>query len=118
MVPDTYTVEEFADCYWKRGYGKKRHALEWIERTGATVLTESDFERCYHEMQNEMILPHNRRYIAMRCDGSNPSAPHNQPNSSGENPLNTVRRELDATKRAEIAYKERRRDEALVKGVI
>lgn len=59
MTPDTYTAEEFADCYWKRGYGKKRHALEWIDRTGVTVLTESDFERCYHEMQNEMILPHN-----------------------------------------------------------
>lgn len=105
MTSDTYTAEEFANCFWQRGYGKKKQAVKWLEDNGVTTPTEDDFERCYRDVQAEMILPRNRRYIAMRCDGVNYSEPQYQPNSDKESWARVMRRELAATERMDAAYK-------------
>lgn len=110
MTPDTYTAEEFAECFWRRGYGKKRQAVKWLEDNGVTTPTEDDFERCYRDVQAEMILPRNRRYIAMRCDGVNYSEPQHQPNSDGSSWAAVMRRELAATARLDATIRRRKEE--------
>lgn len=83
MNDDTYFADEFAKCYSLRGYGQKQDALDWLKRQRMKEAAESDFQRCYHDMSVQIIKPHTNKYIAMRCDGQNISAPQNQPNSRG-----------------------------------
>ena len=104
-MDDTYTPDEFVDCFWRRGYGKKKRAQEWVEENRLTVLAEGDFMRCYHDVAQEMILPRHRQYLARRIGGQNPSAPQNQPNSSGKTFAQLIRSEEYAMDRAEIMHK-------------
>lgn len=104
-MTDIYTPEEFAECFWRRGYGKKKCAVEWIAANGLSSLAEDDFMRCYHDTQQEMILPRHRKYIARRTDGQNPSAPQNQPNSCGATFAQLIRSEERAIERAKARHK-------------
>lgn len=100
---DTYSAEEFAKCYSLRGYGKKQDALDWLKKQGMKEAAESDFQRCYHDMSDRIIKPHTNKYIAMRCDGQNISAPQNQPNSRGATfaaQMSKAQRDLDALERS------------------
>lgn len=83
-MTDIYSPEEFALCFSLRGYGRKKEALKWLEDQGMTEAGEEDFERCYHALNVEMILPHARPFVALRRDGQNYSAPQHQPNSRGD----------------------------------
>lgn len=102
MMTEIYSAEEFANCYSLRGYGKKKDALKWLERQEMQEATESDFQRCYHDLSDRMIRAHSTKFIAMRCDGQNISAPQNQPNSHGATfaaQMRQAQREIDATER-------------------
>lgn len=101
-MEDTYTADDFAVCYGLRGYGRKKDALKWLDENGMEMAHESDFERCYYDLQERRIKPHGRKYIAMRADGTNQSAPQNQPNSKGKSYnalMRDAQREIDATER-------------------
>lgn len=84
MNVDTYTLEEFAEAFWRRGYGKKKHAIAWLNDNKITVATEEDFMHCYYDTQSRPIYRHNNRHIAMHLDGQNPVYTSNIPNSSGK----------------------------------
>lgn len=81
---DTYTPEEFAEAYWRRGYGKKKQALAWLAEHSIEIATEDDFMNCYHDMQARQIHRHDKRYIALHVDGQNPVSPSALPNSKGK----------------------------------
>lgn len=101
-MEDTYTAAEFVRIYGLRGYGSKKDALKWLAENGMETALESDFERCYYDLQERRIEPHGRKYIAMRIDGTNQSAPQNQPNSKGKSYnalMRDAQREIDATER-------------------
>ena len=101
-MEDTYTAAEFVRIYGLRGYGSKKDALKWLSENGMEMAHESDFERCYYDLQARRIEPHGRKYIAMRTDGTNQSAPQNQPNSKGLSfnaQMMQAQREIDATER-------------------
>lgn len=101
-VCHTYTAAEFVRIYGLRGYGSKKDALKWLAENGMETAHESDFERCYYDLQERRIEPHGRKYIAMRTDGTNQSAPQNQPNSKGLSfnaQMMRAQREIDATER-------------------
>lgn len=85
MLPsDIYTAEEFAEAFWRRGYGKKKHALKWLVENNIVLATEADFMHCYHETQNMAIQQHTAKYIAMYSDGQNPVSAGNTQNSNGK----------------------------------
>ena len=99
---DTYTPEEFARCYSLRGYGRKKDALAWMQSQGMEEATEADFERCFHDLNQEQITARGRKWIAMRIDGTNQSAPQNMGNSRGKSynaQMMQAQREIDATER-------------------
>ena len=99
---DTYTLEEFARCYSLRGYGRKKYALAWMQALGMEEATEADFERCFHDLNQEQITARGRKWIAMRIDGTNQSAPQNMGNSRGKSynaQMMQAQREIDATDR-------------------
>ena len=101
-MQDTYTADEFATCYSMRGYGRKKDALKWLRENCIETAIDADFEKCYYDMNPPMVIAHGRKYIAMRIDGVNQSAPQNQPNSNGESfnaQMMKAQRELDATER-------------------
>lgn len=81
---DTYTPEEFAEAFWRRGYGKKKQALTWLAENAIETPTEDDFMRCYHDTQDRPIYRHNSRYIALHLDGQNPVSPSSMGNSRGK----------------------------------
>lgn len=102
-MSDTYTPEEFARCYSLRGYGRKKEAAEWLEEHGMTEATETDIERCYHDLHQDQITARGRKWIAMCSDGQNMSAPSNMENSRGKSfnaLMRDAQRELDAAERA------------------
>lgn len=74
-MSNTYTPEEFAISFSLRGYGKKNKALEWIKEQGLTTADESDFVRCYHDLNDRKVVNHKVKGVAMRADGVNLSAP-------------------------------------------
>ena len=99
---DTYTPEEFARCYSLRGYGRKKDALAWMQTQGMEEATEADFERCFHDLNQEQITARGRKWIAMRIDGTNQSAPQNMGNSRGKSynaQMMRAQREIDSTER-------------------
>ena len=99
---DTYTPEEFARCYSLRGYGRKKDALAWMQTYGMEEATEADFERCFHDLNQERITARGRKWIAMRIDGTNQSAPKYMGNSRGKSynaQMMQAQREIDATER-------------------
>lgn len=102
-----YTSEEFAVCFSLRGYGRKKDALKWCEEKGITAPAEDDFERCWRDISRPMILPHRRKYIAMRCDGQNISAAANVPNSAGPSFASQMAYEMRATERLDEAIRRR-----------
>lgn len=81
---ETYTIEEFAEAFWRRGYGKKKQALAWLNENGIETPTEDDFMHCYHAVQERPIRKHNSRYIAFHLDGQNPVSPSSIGNSRGK----------------------------------
>lgn len=98
----TYTPEEFARCYSLRGYGRKKDALAWMQSQGMEEATDADFERCFHDLNQEQITARGRKWIAMRIDGTNQSAPQNMGNSRGKSynaQMMQAQREIDATER-------------------
>ena len=101
-MEDTYTAAEFVRIYGLRGYGRKKDALAWMQEQGMEEATDADFERCYHDLNQEHITARGRKWIAMRIDGTNQSAPQNQPNSKGLSfnaQMMRAQREIDATER-------------------
>ena len=97
---DTYTPEEFAKCYSLRGYGRKKDALAWMQTQGIEEASEADFERCFHDLNQEKITARGRKWIAMRIDGTNQSAPQYMANSRGKSynaQMMQAQREIDAT---------------------
>ena len=99
---DTYTPEEFARCYSLRGYGRRKDALAWMQTQGREEATEADFEPCFHDLNQEQITARGRKWIAMRIDGTNQSAPQNMGNSRGKSynaQMMQAQREIDATER-------------------
>ena len=98
-MDDTYSPAEFASCYSRRGYGKKKDALKWLEDNDIETAHEADFERCYHDLNDRNVIAHGRKWTAMRVDGTNQSAPQNQPNSKGKSfnaQMMQAQREVDA----------------------
>ena len=101
-VIDTYTPEEFARCYSLRGYGRKKDALAWMQVQCMETANETDFERCFHDLNHEQITARGHKWIAMRIDGTNQSAPQNMGNSRGKSynaQMIQAQREIDATER-------------------
>ena len=101
-MEDTYTAAEFVRIYGLRGYGSKKDALKWLAENGMETAHESDLYRCYYDCNQPKIQAHVRRYIAMRVDGTNQSAPQNQPNSKGLSfnaQMMRAQHEIDATER-------------------
>ena len=99
---DTYTLEEFACCYSLRGYGRKKDAFAWVQTQGMEEASEADFERCFHDLNQEQITARGRKWIAMRIDGTNQSAPQYMGNSRGKSynaQMMQAQREIDATDR-------------------
>lgn len=99
---DTYTPDEFARCYSLRGYGRKKDALAWMQTQGMEEASDADFERCFHDLNQEQITARGRKWIAMRIDGTNQSAPQNMGNSRGKSynaQMMQAQREIDATER-------------------
>lgn len=84
MSTDAYTAKEFADAFWKRGYGKKKQAVAWLIENNITAATEDDFMNCYYATQSRPIYRHNSRYTALHVDGQNPVCTSNVPNSYGK----------------------------------
>lgn len=80
-MDDTYYPAEFASCFSRRGYGKKKDALKWLAENNMQIAQELDFQRCYNELNARKIQRHGKRYIAMTSDGKNLSDPEYQPNS-------------------------------------
>lgn len=102
-MSEIYTAGEFADCYWLRGYGRKKDALKWLEENGMETAEEADFERCYHAMNQPVIWPRNGRYIALGSNGWNPIDHENLPNSRGETynaMMRRAQRDIDNLERA------------------
>ena len=99
---DTYTPEEFARCYSLRGYGRKKDALAWMQVQCMEAANETDFERCFHDLNHEQITARGRKWIAMRIDGTNQSEPQYMGNSRGKSynaQMMQAQREIDATER-------------------
>lgn len=111
-MTDIYTPEEFALCFSLRGYGRKKEALKWLQDHDMTEAGEDDFERCYHDLNVEMILPHTRPFIALRRDGQNYSAPQHQPNSRGDSFAKQMLRELRITDAYDRAIRRSKEDDA------
>lgn len=102
-MSERYTAEEFAACYSLRGYGRKMDALKWLEESGMRAADESDFQRCYHALNEAVIRPRSSRYIALGADGWNPVDPEHLPNRPGTSYgaiMRRARRDLDALERA------------------
>ena len=98
-MSDTYTLDEFANSFSRRGYGRKKDAMKWLEEQGMAAATEDDFERCYHDLNEPKITS---RRIGLWCDGQNPSDPQHAPNSSGKSynaQMMQAQREIEATER-------------------
>lgn len=98
-MSDTYTQEEFANSFSRRGYGRKKNAMKWLEEQGMAAATEDDFERCYHALNAPKIT--SRRSV-LYGDGQNPSDPQHAPNSRGKSfnaQMFEAQREIDATDR-------------------
>lgn len=101
-MDDTYSADEFAACCSLRGYCRKKDALKWLKENGIETAVESDFEKCYYDLNERKVVAHRRKYIAMRVDGQNQSAPQNQPNSKGKSfnaEMMQAQREIDAVDR-------------------
>lgn len=99
---DTYTRKEFAASYSMRGYGRKKDALAWMQTQGIEEASEADFERCFHDLNQEKITARGRKKIAMRIDGTNQSAPQHMGNSRGKSynsQMMQAQREIDAMER-------------------
>lgn len=110
-MSDVYTAEEFAACYSLRGYGRKKDALKWLEKSRMEAAEEADFEKCYHALNQPVMYPHRAgKYTALGADGWNPSAPGNQPNSRGESFNTMIRRAQWEIDRLEHAAKKRTED--------
>lgn len=100
---DTYTSDEFARCYSLRGYGRKKDALAWMQTYGMEEATEADFERCFHDLNQEQITARGRKWLAMTYDGQNMSAPSNMGNGRGKSfnaLMMEAQREIDVADRA------------------
>ena len=109
-MTDTYTPEAFATSFSVRGYGHKKSALKWCVENGIERPVESDFERCYRDVNKPVIRPHRSPFPALFVDGQNPVDPANAPNSYGESfaaQMRRVVRELDALDRAVRKQNER-----------
>ena len=101
-MQEIYTADEFAACYGLRGYGRKKDALKWLKENGIETAVEADFEKCYHELEARQITARGRKWIAMRIDGTNQSAPQHMGNSRGKSynaQMMQAQREIDATER-------------------
>lgn len=61
FMNDTYTPDEFAKCYSLRGYGRKKDALAWMQAQGMEIATEAEFERCFHDLNQEQITARGRK---------------------------------------------------------
>ena len=113
-MEDTYTAAEFVRIYGLRGYGSKKDALKWLSENGMETAQESDFERCYYDMNDCRVVAHGRKWTAMRIDGTNQSAPQHMGNSKGESfnaQMMQAQREIDATERWIRRRKERENEE-------
>ena len=103
FMSDTYTPDEFAKCYSLRGYGMKKYALAWMHAQGMEEANEADFERCFHDLNQEQITARGRKWIAIRIDGTNQSEPQYRGNSRGKSynaQMMEAQREIDAADRA------------------
>lgn len=110
-MTDTYTPEEFALCFSLRGYGRKKEALKWLEDHDMKEAEESDFERCYHDLNVETIQAHGSPFVALWRDGQNFSAPQHQPNSRGDSFAKQMLRELRSTDALDRAIRRRMEDD-------
>lgn len=81
---DIYTAEEFAEAFYKRGYGGRRSAMNWLAENGQATALEEDFVRCYHDLEDRRVKKHDRRCTALCVDGQNPVSPGNFRNSYGK----------------------------------
>lgn len=114
-MDDTYTAADFAVCYGLRGYGSKKDALKWLAENCMETAHESDFERCYHDMNDCRVVAHGRKWTAMRIDGTNQSAPQHMGNSKGKSfnaQMMQAQREIDATERWIRRRKERENEQS------
>lgn len=101
-MDEIYSADEFARSCSMRGYGRKKDALAWMQTQGMEEATEADFERCFHDLNQEQITARGRKWIAMRIDGTNQSAPQHMGNSRGKSynaQMMQAYREIDATER-------------------
>lgn len=110
MSADTYSPEEFADAFWRRGYGKKKQAVQWLSENGVSIATEDDFMRCYHDIQYRQIRSHNRSHISLCSDGQNPVSAGNVPNSCGRSFASLMAEENREMDRLNAWIKRRHKD--------
>lgn len=64
--------------------------------------TDADFERCFHDLNQEQITARGRKWIAMRIDGTNQSESQHMGNSRDKSynaQMMQAQREKDATER-------------------
>ena len=101
-MDEIYSADEFAHSCGMRGYCREEDALAWMQAQGMEEASEADFERCFHDLNQEQITARGRKWIAMRIDGTNQSAPQNMGNSRGKSynaQMMQAQREIDATER-------------------
>ena len=109
-MDEIYSADEFARSCSVRGYCRHEDALAWMQAQGMEEATEADFERCFHDLNQEQITARGRKWIAMRIDGTNQSAPQHMGNSRGKSynaQMMQAQREIDATERWVKKRKER-----------
>lgn len=82
-MSDTYTREEFAACFQRRGYGVRKQAREWMNGQGRETFSEPDFEICWRALNAPQIVPRQSKYIAIGINGMNLSDPEYMPDSEG-----------------------------------
>ena len=108
---DTYTAAEFAEAFWKRGYGGKKQAQKWLIENGITTASEEDFMHCYHDMEDRKVTKHDRRCVALCVDGQNLASPGKFRNSYGKSFAAEMAREAYAMDKLNDRLK-RRQEEA------
>lgn len=108
---DTYTPEEFASAFARRGYGKKKQAEHWLAENNIAEATEDDFQRCYHAVSARPITMHRSRFTALYLDGQNPVAAEKVKNSSGMSFAAEMAREMWEMDKLESRIKRRKERE-------
>ena len=101
-MDEIYSADELARSCGMRGYCRHEDALAWMQAQGMEEASEADFERCFHDLNQEQITARGRKWIAMRIDGTNQSAPQHMGNSRGKSynaQMMQAQREIDATER-------------------